>query len=355
MKILYFITTMILSLSCVDHTNLHNQSEKNDTTLTKVSDTLKFTTGIRSILQDSKGHYWFGSDQEGVCRYDGKTFTYFTTDNGFCGKQVLSIKEDETGRIWFGTSSGLCYFDGINFISFPQQYDYGVNTINRYSAWSKHKTDIWFSGASRNELITIDKGVPYTLKNPIIIPPNTDPRNYDITGFTKSKRGGLWIAYYAGVAYYDGNTTYYINDSTVNFDGKSKYMHVRSIAEDSHGRLWIGNNGIGVQLKENDSIYHFSEKYHVINGEIFSVKSPPGTLMHVFAIKEDSKGNIWFGDRDTGIWRFDGKKLQNFPLDASLSTYHIWDIYEDKKGNVLFASGDRGVYTFNGNGFTRVF
>lgn len=139
------------------------------------------------------------------------------------------------------------------------------------------------------------------------------------------------------------------------YDGKSKYMHVRSILEDSKGRLWIGNNGIGVQLKEKDSIIHFSEKYNLFKGEFIRVKSPEGTLMHVFAIKEDSKGNIWFGDRDTGAWRFDGKEMKNFKLDSFLNTQHIWDIFEDKSGNLLFASGDRGVYKFNGNGFDRVF
>ncbi|HAD33319.1 MAG TPA: diguanylate cyclase, partial [Chitinophagaceae bacterium] len=85
------------------------------------------------------------------------------------------------------------------------------------------------------------------------------------------------------------------------------------------------------------------------------VNSPEGTLMHVFAIKEDSKGNIWFGDRDTGAWRFDGKEIKNFKLDSNISTQHIWDIFEDKRGNLLFASGERGVYKFNGNGFDRVF
>jgi hypothetical protein len=30
-----------------------------------------------------------------------------------------------------------------------------------------------------------------------------------------------------------------------------------------------------------------------------------------FAIEEDSEGNIWFGDRDTGAWRYDGKTVMS--------------------------------------------
>jgi ligand-binding sensor domain-containing protein len=33
---------------------------------------LKYTSGIRAILEDNKGDTWFGSHNEGVCLFDGK-------------------------------------------------------------------------------------------------------------------------------------------------------------------------------------------------------------------------------------------------------------------------------------------
>lgn len=355
MTALYLIISMFLNTACTKNRNSINTINQNVISLTNVTDTLKFKTGIRSILQDSKGNYWFGSDQEGVCKYDGKTFIYYTTENGLCGKQVIYIKEDEAGLIWFGTSSGLCCFDGNKFTAERNGSPTNILGNEQQAAWSINKTDLWFPGKIQKELIRIDKGKIHTIKYPIQFPSKGNTVDYGITGFSKSKNGGLWIAHYSGVSYYDGHAIQCISDSTMQYDGKSKYMHVRSILEDSKGRLWIGNNGIGVQLKEKDSIIHFSEKHNLFKGEIFKVKSPEGTLMHVFAIKEDSKGNIWFGDRDTGAWRFDGKEMKNFKLDSTLATQHIWNIYEDKSGNLLFASGDRGVYNFNGTGFERVF
>lgn len=355
MALLYLIATITLISACADTRNSNNEIKQNEITLTHVTDTLKFKTGIRSVLQDSKGNYWFGSDQEGVCKYDGKSFTYYSVENGFCGKQVIYIKEDETGLIWFGTSSGLCCFDGNKFTTDVKASPTNNLVHEYYAAWSINATDLWFPGNNKNELIRIDKGKSYTIKYPIPIPSMGNPTDYGITGFSKSKKDGLWVAHYPGVSFFNGKTIQFINDSTMHYDGVSKYMHVRSILEDSKGRLWIGNNGIGVQLKEKDSIIHFSERYHLFKGELFRVKSPKGTLMHVFAIKEDLKGNIWFGDRDTGAWRFDGKEMKNFMLDSTLNTQHIWDIYEDKSGNLLFASGDRGVWKFNGTGFDRVF
>lgn len=357
MVLVYIVATMMLNSACTYNRNSNHEFKHNEKTLTGAIDTLKFTSGIRSMLQDSRGNYWFGSDQEGVCKFDGTTFKYYTPENGFCGKQVIYIQEDDTGLIWFGTSSGLCSFDGKKFTAVAGREVSASNhsVDKKFPSLEIKATDLWFPGNNIYELIRIDHGISSTIQYPFKMRSKGNPGDYGVTGFSKSKNGGLWIAYYSGVAYYDGKNIQYIHDSTMHYDGKSKYMHVRSILEDSKGRLWIGNNGIGVQFKEKDTIVHFSEKHGLVRGDIFAYPGVPGTLMHVFAITEDSKGHIWFGDRDTGAWVFDGKEIKNYVLNTSLKTQHIWDIYEDKSGNLLFASGDRGVYQFNGNGFDRVF
>lgn len=345
MREVLILVILILHISCAENYNLKGQTEKNALLSDLKLDTLKFNSGIRSIIQDKKGNYWIGSDQEGVCRFDGKTFTYYNTENGFCGKQVINIKEDCTGLIWFGTSSGLCSFDGTSFVSPDNQV--------LISPWKAEEGDLWFPGENDGEIIRINHGALHIHKNPIIVPQGKNIRDFGITGFTKSSRGGVWISHYYGVVHHDGKKKNQINDSTMHFDGHKDYMHVRSILEDSKGRLWIGNNGIGVQLMEKDSICNFSKKFDLVDDDIFAYPAKKVTLMHVFAIKEDSKCNIWFGDRDTGAWMYDGQNIKNYPLSTGLKTQHIWDIYEDRSGNLLFASGDRGVYRFNGHGFER--
>ena len=68
--------------------------------------------GVRSILEDSKGNYWFGSDHEGVCRFDGESLTYFTEEDGLSNNQVRTILEDRKGVIWFETGRGISSYDG---------------------------------------------------------------------------------------------------------------------------------------------------------------------------------------------------------------------------------------------------
>jgi ligand-binding sensor domain-containing protein len=81
------------------------------------------------ILEDKNGNIWIGSDGEdgggsdapngGLCRFDGTSYTHFTTKDGLTHNSVWSLIEDKTGNIWVGTrNTGLCRYDGKTFIRF---------------------------------------------------------------------------------------------------------------------------------------------------------------------------------------------------------------------------------------------
>ncbi len=84
-------------------------------------------------------------------------------------------------------------------------------------------------------------------------------------------------------------------------------------------------------------------------------KSPQGTLEHVFALAEDKKGNIWFGDRDAGIWKYDGKNLENYTTKDGLTNAFAISIYEDKNSELWFGTTDGNIYKFNGKTFEKQF
>ncbi|MBQ0786798.1 MAG: hypothetical protein KBT69_04815, partial [Oceanihabitans sp.] len=56
---------------------------------------------VRRIFQDKKDHFWFGTNGDGVARYNGHTLEYFSINNGLGGSAVRGIVEDNTGNIWF--------------------------------------------------------------------------------------------------------------------------------------------------------------------------------------------------------------------------------------------------------------
>ncbi|WP_343624122.1 hypothetical protein [Flavobacterium lindanitolerans] len=78
-KLIYLLTLLTLNFSCVEKKSTEKETNRPKLIVNQKTDTLKFTSGIRAIFQETKGNYWFGSHNEGVSVYNGKSFDYFTT------------------------------------------------------------------------------------------------------------------------------------------------------------------------------------------------------------------------------------------------------------------------------------
>ena len=364
MKMIYLLLILTLNFSCIEKKSTEKEIKQSELPATSKNDTLKFTSGIRAIFQDSKGNYWFGSNQEGVAVYNGKSFKYFTINEGLNDNQIHSIQEDEEGVIWIDTQTGISSFNGTRISNHPKANTENIQNLfpiqsngSKTSEWMKSDRDIWFEAGNKAGVCRYDGQQLHYLDLPIQKVPNPHDNLFAVTDISKGKNNMIWFGTYAGVFGYNGTNFTIINDETVGFDRKIETLHIRSIYEDSKGRLWIGNNGIGVLLKVGDSIINFSEVNNLIhpNSSRKGDKSPKGTLEHVFTIEEDIEGNIWFGDRDAGIWKYDGKNLENYTIKDGLSNDFALSIYEDKNSELWFGMTDGNLYKFNGKTFEKQF
>ncbi len=352
-KMIYLILLLFVNLSCIKQQSNEKGRNNSELVSTSKTDTLKLTSGIRAIFQDSKGNYWLGIHNEGVSFYDGKTFEYFTTNEGLLDNQIRSIQEDNSGNILIATAKGLSSYDGKKFKNYP------TNSSNPKYEWNETKGDLWLYAGEEEGINRFD-GINM---NYLIFP---KPKNksadnsfntYGVTGISKDKEGKVWISTYAALFNYDGKMVNIFDHERLKLKD-NELLHIRTVLADSKGRIWIGNNGIGVLMMEGNSIINFSEKHHLIHPTSTKRgdKSQPGTLEHVFAIEEDSEGNIWFGDRDTGAWKYDGKTMTNYnTIDKNLKSQMIWTIYKDNSNNLLFGMAEGGVYKFNGRLFDKIF
>lgn len=91
---------------------------------------------ILSLLMDSAGNLWVGTEGSGLNRYNKKTnqFTKFTSDpaqiTSLSNNQVNAIYEDKNGHIWVATSGGLNLFDKkTNTFKHYQQSDGLPNNV----------------------------------------------------------------------------------------------------------------------------------------------------------------------------------------------------------------------------------
>ena len=158
---------------------------------------------IYSNIVDKEGNIWFGTESQGVCRYDGKIFSYLT-DQNLAAAAVRTIFQDKLGIIYFGNNGGGFFrYDGKTL---------------------------------RN--ITEEKGLgnPEFLKGHFNNKPGSLARVWTMN---EDKEGILWIGTIdAGVFKYDGTNV--INYTTL--DGL-KGDAIWTIFKDNKGELWFVTNG----------------------------------------------------------------------------------------------------------------
>jgi ligand-binding sensor domain-containing protein len=93
-----------------------------------------------SILEDKSGNLWFGTYGGGVSKYDGKSlsagqagFTHFTDKEGLSNNVVRSILEDKSGNLWFGTAGGgVSKYDGKSFTHFTDKEGLSIMLFGVY-------------------------------------------------------------------------------------------------------------------------------------------------------------------------------------------------------------------------------
>ena len=83
---------------------------------------------VRNIQVDRNGHLWLATD-EGIMRFDGRTFTRWTKAQGLGDNTAMCLLHDREGRTWAGTANGISCLDGEKLRTFRFAEDFGSNYI----------------------------------------------------------------------------------------------------------------------------------------------------------------------------------------------------------------------------------
>lgn len=350
-----FGAVITLYISCVEKKSTESEVEKMELATTRKSSQFELAAGVSAMLQDRKGNYWFANRQEGVCRFNGIEFEYFTSKDGLLDNAVFSIQEDENGMIWVQTSLGINGIANGQIKRHPFESINGGLTLSNensgLSHWEKTSNDLWFTADNLSGVYRLDGQHLSFISFPSL--ESNLPLTYAASCIEYGINNNVWIGAYSHVFGFDGIQLTIINDQKLGYSDELELIHVRSILEDSKGRLWLGNNGIGVLLREDSTFVNFSKKQgHFMPSEEFHQNTLSRQfeknvgLQSVFAICEDAEGNIWFGDRDSGAWKFNGMQLTNIKIDTNLKSQMIKFIYKDNLNNLWFGMDGGEVYQY---------
>lgn len=312
----------------------------------------KLDDNIRSIFQDSKGNYWYGTNAAGVYRYDGKTLTQYTVSDGLSDNQVQSIQEDGMGNLWFGTGLfGVSKFDGKTFTTFSHNE---MLLINKETENKPEPNSLWFYAGGgaffylNNKLTYLPIG-----KTDVDIKNNQNSSKnlsrFSVYTLLKDSKGNLWFGTQAsGVCCYDGNSFTWFTEKGL--AGPA----VLCLFEDKKGNIWMGNNGAGLFCYDGKTLTNFSQDKKLDNPNFqLAGESKPGTLARIYSMNQDTNGTLWIGTVDNGVWLYDGKNITNYTTKEGLSSNAINTIYKDKKDEMWLGTDQDGLCKFNGKTFIK--
>jgi len=301
--VLLILSSMIISCNGQVKTNRESTEIKRTENNSKIP-IPKY--GFNSGLLDSEGDLWFGSNGDGIYRYNGTSFTNYTIEDGLNSNKIFSMIEDQNRNLWFGTADGLLRYNGESFKHVPIPYS---DTTGIYLEKVRH-----------------------------VINPNA------VHSLLEDKKGNIWIGTGGAGAYrYDGEVFTSFQTEIGHKQEDNRYHNwITSIAEDNEGNIWFSSMTRGGASR--------------FDGETFTQFMPKDGLFTdmVRTIFTDKSGNVWFGYKATdegGLTKYDGKLFTNFNTKDGLCNSSIMVMYEANNGSLWLGGDMNNLCIYDGKNF----
>jgi ligand-binding sensor domain-containing protein/serine phosphatase RsbU (regulator of sigma subunit) len=320
---------------------LYSISQQNNFKIYTIDDGLP-QSQIFSMLQDSRGYLWIGTNGGGLSRFDGTNFVTFAKKDGLSGNTIRSLLEDYRGNLWIGTENGLTFFNGLNFKSLTNQNGLSGTSVTSLAEDNHH---IIYAGTNNGGLNCI---VPFS-KDSFQIKyfnrTNGLPNDF-VFDIVIDRVNRIWLATFGGINILD------LNNDKIDF----KWLKcpvpdpgemILSLAEDNQGNIYLGtdkNGAFKISLTGSDSgkmislskIYRFHDN----------------TIRDIECLKNN---DIWFATDKAGVeilkYNTSGFTLENFTVNTGLPANQLLKLHQDKEGNIWIGTNGSGLCRYIGDFF----
>jgi len=233
-------------------------------------------TRVLDIMKDNKGEIWFTANTLGVGRLTSNDrIQWYPSINGF---MATTISQDNSGRIWIGSNSGLYYLAGKKIVEYEHNALFLNNGIRKI--YFCDKGGIYVTGI--NGLWQISRDTLIKLRA------EDESQQFNAFSYFKDKKGTEFVGTMNGL--------YYINNGILK-RFINKRLHITDpiyfILQDNENFYWFGtNNGVYRWDGINDP-----EVFNTYNGLAGRETNRSAGLL-------DSQGRVWIGT-DRGLSCFD--------------------------------------------------
>ncbi|WNJ17153.1 two-component regulator propeller domain-containing protein [Pontibacter sp. G13] len=298
---------------------------------------------IRSIYQDSKGNYWFGTAQNGLVQTTGKGYTYFTTRDGLGANHINDLTEDAEGNLWIATHGGVTKYDGDRFTTYTEEDGLTDNRV--WTVLVDRFGGIW--AGTHDGLCKMEGAqfAPVELPKPDISPVAYTTHLGTVWDLVEDRAGNLWIGRDGyGVTRYDGQRF----QTFTQVDGLTTNS-VSSILQDQQGHMWFGSFSAHVRSATQSTCRPLANGgLSKFDGTTFTQFPEVMGLYHtdISSLMEDSDGRIWIGCQQIGVYKYDGETFHLYSEDEGITGNYIHSLWEDRGGNIWMGYTG-GVFQLN--------
>jgi len=284
---------------------------------------------VNDAFQDSKGMLWYATS-EGLVFYDGVDYKRITIEDSLASNFVSTISEDAHHNLWVGHKKGK-----ISVIN----KDYQIKKFkNLDSLLTDEISEIEFLKNGHMLVATLGNGL-VEVKDGLVKFYNSESGADDyIYDIELDSKGKIWLASDVGVLYLNSKQDKW---SKISMDDGLPDNIVKDLEFDNKGNLWIGMEEVGI------AVYNVSTK---------EIKQVPewkfGTLNH-FVLR--GEGEIWISTQSRGIVKLNYQKYSKFKYKNYLKpdgiiSNNTKNIFKDTEGNIWISSKE-GLSQFTGNLF----
>jgi ligand-binding sensor domain-containing protein/serine phosphatase RsbU (regulator of sigma subunit) len=287
---------------------------------------------VYTVNQDKNGYIWAATG-EGLCKFNGFSFTGDITKDSLPPAFVKKAYRDEEGNLWFGHNDGsITRYDGTSFIIINTQ---GIITSTINDIIQDENGNLLF--ATQNQGIIV---VSKDLQSKRIVDPF---RRKLLTSMCFTAGNKFFAGTYDGLYLYEYDA---VNDTAWQI---SKINGIPSTAINSIKRL--KDKDIWLVGTQDEGLYCLKVG---VNGDPEDIFMPdgPSSIQNssIIALTEDSRGHIWLSTRGGGVYKIDLSddsrsvtRFTNFNESNGLGSMNTRDVFEDKEGNIWVSTYGNGL------------
>tara|TARA_B100000519_G_scaffold51894_1_gene42475 strand:+ start:2908 stop:7398 length:4491 start_codon:yes stop_codon:yes gene_type:complete len=294
----------------------------------------------RTMFVSEHGELWLGT-YEGLAKYRPETDDFQVYDNNnsvLRNNEIWSIDEEASGDILVADVSNLYRID--NTTGKLSLLDERIDFPDEIEEIRNEPTRIWIgtfaSGAyiydkTRRQLYSLKSVNPWGINLP-------ETAVFDIQVID----GFYWIATNSGIAVLNNNGEIIKRINKANYPNLKNEI-VRTIKEKSEGVIWFGTeDGLAVYNKVKDKLI-------IIDAEMKNITYLDNQFIR--RIYKDSSSSIWLATLE-GLYRHSSGSnlLRLYPVsvtDEESGSPRIWAIKEDSKNNLWMATQSAGLNRLN--------